>query len=218
MPLTLRGRHCSDTHIPTKSDQIYHEWMISTMGPYGGQLFLNPPIFCFRGLLTLLKILKKWTTKMVPFENLKLSPFNPQILNPLLTVGGDFRGLNVVPLELKWKLTNENGTLWDKGDIWPTKMVTFGIKGAGGLRPGEGRNRVFCFWRRGVSATRCFLPAQKILFLAKVIKFWNTENTGNYSIMRTLNAFSRKCIFLEFQNLFSPTFFEVNAWNLKVMF
>ena len=29
--------------------------------------------------------------------------------------------------------------------------------------------------------TRCFLPDQKALFLAKVIAFWNNENTGNYS-------------------------------------
>ena len=49
----------------------------------------------------------------------------------------------------------------------------------GGRRPGEGQNRVFCcFWQRGVSATRCFLLDQKILFLAEVVEFWNLENTG----------------------------------------
>ena len=57
------------------------------------------------------------------------------------------------------------------------------VKGAGGGRwPWEGQNRVFCcFWQRGVSATKCFLPDQKILFLAEVIRFWNLENMGNYS-------------------------------------
>ena len=47
---------------------------------------------------------------------------------------------------------------------------------------GKGKNRVYCnFWHKRESATRCFLPDQKILFLAKVIKFWNLENTGSYS-------------------------------------
>ena len=56
------------------------------------------------------------------------------------------------------------------------------IKGAGGLRPGEGQTRVFCcFWLRGVSASRWFLLDQKILFPAEFIKFWNFENAGNYS-------------------------------------
>ena len=57
------------------------------------------------------------------------------------------------------------------------------VKGAGGGRwPWEGRNRVYCCsWQRGVSATRYFLPDQKILFLAEVIGFWNLENMGNYS-------------------------------------
>ena len=61
----------------------------------------------------------------------------------------------------------------------------------GGLRPGKGRKRVLCcFWQRGVPVTRCFLPDQKILFLAKVIKFWNPEKMGNY---RTRANF--KCVF-----------------------
>ena len=54
--------------------------------------------------------------------------------------------------------------------------------GGGGLWPGEGRNMVFyCFWQKRVSATRYFLPDQKILFLSVVIGFWNLENIGNYS-------------------------------------
>ena len=88
-------------------------------------------------------------------------------------------------------------------------MVTFGIKGAGGLRPGEGRNRVFCFWRRGVSATRCFLPAQKILFLAKVIKFWNTENMGNYSMCANFKrVFPKMYIFGISKSIFSYIFWD----------
>ena len=50
------------------------------------------------------------------------------------------------------------------------------VKGGGGLQPGKGRNRVFfCFWQRGVSATRCFLPDQKILILAEIREFWNPK-------------------------------------------
>ena len=36
------------------------------------------------------------------------------------------------------------------------------------------------FLTKGVSATRCFVLDQKILFLAEVIEFWSLENTGNW--------------------------------------
>ena len=62
------------------------------------------------------------------------------------------------------------------------RVLTIKVKGAGGLRPENGQNQVLCcFWKRGTPATWCFLPDQKILFLAKVFAFWNFENTGNYS-------------------------------------
>ena len=47
----------------------------------------------------------------------------------------------------------------------------------------KGQNRVLAVVRErgGVKATRCFLPGQKMLYLAEVIRFRNFENMGNYS-------------------------------------
>ena len=53
-------------------------------------------------------------------------------------------------------------------------LTTFkALRGPGGPRPGDGQNRVVCciLISRETTATRCFLPDQKILFLAKVITF-----------------------------------------------
>ena len=35
--------------------------------------------------------------------------------------------------------------------------------------------------------------------------------------VQTSNTFSQKWTFLAFQNIYSPTFFEINTWNLDVM-
>ena len=61
-----------------------------------------------------------------------------------------------------------------------------------------------------VSATRCFLPDQKILFLAEVIRFLNLEIWVITVCARTLNALYRKWAFLEFKNISSPTNFEID--------
>ena len=68
----------------------------------------------------------------------------------------------------------------------------------------------------------CHLPdvfnwIKKICFLAKVISKFILNVHVVTVRMRTLIAISRKWPFLEFQNLSSPTFFEVNARNLQVM-
>ena len=84
------------------------------------------------------------------------------------------------------------------------------LKGAGGLQPDEGRNRVFCwFWQMGVSAIRCILPDQKILFLAEVIKFWNTENTGNFSLRTNFkHVFPKMDIFVISKSIYSYIFWD----------
>ena len=40
-------------------------------------------------------------------------PLIPQILNPLLNWGGEFRRFKMVPFEIKVKVDQQNGTFWD---------------------------------------------------------------------------------------------------------
>ena len=85
----------------------------------------------------------------------------------------------------------------DLGGIWPWGIYEIAmeksLRGWQGHWSGEDRNRFFyCFWQRGVPATRCFILDEKILFLAEVIEFWNLEITGNYSTHK-----NSKCDFLK---------------------
>ena len=81
-----------------------------------------------------------------------------------------------------------------------------------------------------MSAIRCFLPDRKILLLAEVIKFWNPENTCNYSMyVNFKRVFLKMDIFWNFEiyllltydvspSISSPTLFEVfyfNGFNLN---
>ena len=56
---------------------------------------------------------------------------------------------------------------------------------------------------------------EKVLFVAKVIDFWNIENTYNYIARANFNHdFPEKYLNI----VSSPTVFEVESWNLVVMF
>ena len=54
------------------------------------------------------------------------------------------------------------------------------------------------------AATKCFLLDQKLLFLAKVISFWNLEKTGNYSRLANFNSDFPKMAIFVISNLYSP--------------
>ena len=85
-----------------------------------------------------------------------------------------------------------------------------GLRGPGGSSTWRRSKSSFCcFWQRGVSATRCFLPDQKILFLAEVIKFWNPENMGNYSMRANFKrVFPKMDIFGISKSIFSYIFWD----------
>ena len=70
----------------------------------------------------------------------------------------------------------------------------------------------------GAPATRCFLPDQKILVLAKVIAFSNLEFIGNYTTRANFNRDLWKTKNLATKNLSSPAFFEITIWNFEDMF
>ena len=59
-------------------------------------------------------------------------------------------------------------------------------------------------WQKGTPATRCFLPDQKILFLAKVIAFWNFKITGKHCTRANFNRnFPKITIFGISKTIFS---------------
>ena len=53
---------------------------------------------------------------------------NPPNFNPLLTFGGEIKGLEMVPFKIKVKFDQQKWQVfWDKGDIWPSNMVSLEI-------------------------------------------------------------------------------------------
>ena len=88
------------------------------------------------------------------------------------------------------------------------------LRGPGGLRPGEGRNRVFyCFWQRGVSATRCFLSHQNnIVFCPRQsYRFLKPWKYGQLQCARELKTRFPKNG--HFQNLKIYLFLHNSFWN-----
>ena len=59
----------------------------------------------------------------------------------------------------------------------------YSFKGAGGPRLEDGQNRVlWVFLTEGDPSYQMLFTWSKILFLTKVIAFWNFENTGYYNM------------------------------------
>ena len=97
---------------------------------------------------------------------------------------------------------------WDHVNFSNNNLQGVNLKGPGGLRLGKSRNQVsYCFWQRGVSANICFLPHQKLLFLAQVIKFLNPEYMGNYSTHANF-----KCVFPDIFGI-SKSIFSYSFWG-----
>ena len=89
------------------------------------------------------------------------------------------------------------------------QMQTRGEWGRGGKKTWAKIKFFCCFWQRGVSASRSFLTDQKILLLAEVIKFWNPENTGNYSTRANFKrVFPKMDIFGISKSIFSYIFWD----------
>ena len=74
------------------------------------------------------------------------------------------------------------------------------------------------FLTEDIIATRNFLWNQKILLLAQEIGFLNLENTYNYITRAIFNRDYLKMYFFELKNLSSPTFFDLEIYELADMF
>ena len=90
------------------------------------------------------------------------------------------------------------------------------LRGPGGPRPEDGKNRVSCFFLIEVNPNyQMLFTVSKIIVLSQsncILKSWKYRKITVHA--RTLIAFSQKWPFLEFQNLSSPTFVIQSSWNL----
>ena len=87
-----------------------------------------------------------------------------------------------------------------------------GLKGAGGVFDLGKLEIEFSVVSDRVAATRCFLPDQKIFFLAEIIEFLKILKIWVITVpARTFNTISQKWTFSEFENKSPPTVFEINA-------
>ncbi len=67
-------------------------------------------------------------------------------------------------------------------------LVSIVLRGQGGPRPSDGQTLVFMpVLKRTSRATRCLLPDQKILLIAKVIAVSSSPNTYNYIVVARFN-------------------------------
>ena len=91
-------------------------------------------------------------------------------------------------------------------------MMTDNLRGPGGPRPWDGQKScLMLVLKRARRATRCFLPDQKILILAKVIAGSISQNTYNYIAVARFNREYLKISNFEAKNLSPPTFFEIKT-------
>ncbi len=80
----------------------------------------------------------------------------------------------------------------------------------GGPRPWDGQKSfLMLVLKRAGRATRCFLPDQKILFLAKVIACQILTFTCIYSVFANFNRNSWKIMFFQFQKYKAFTVFKL---------
>ena len=99
-------------------------------------------------------------------------------------------------------------------------MHEFEFKGAGGgLDLMDHQNRFYgVFWKKRVIPTSCFLPHQKILFLAKVTPGRRSALMCNCIARAIFNREYLDILIFELQNESTPTFFEQSSSYLAVMF